>query len=640
MDNNQFGFDSSTPFQDPNLGFTPDPTPPHIPDQPQGFPQDPTTGFGSDFSMHPPDVMPSYVTDSTLGFSSDLSATFGLDPSLIPPDVPVPAPDPSIGPDFTQSDMTIGTDTSWLPTDSSTTSWDATTFGPDPPTLGPDLSPLPTDSSVPVLDPPNINADLAMSDLTLGPDTSTLGPDLANADSNSTTIDLDASSVAPDSSLSGPLDSPDGNEALRGQDINVDGTTATVAAAETNGNADSAQDVGKQDHPNDGNDSHRDTSSAGDDSEKPRDRAPGDADVAIVEDARSIKWTPPSGEGVEQGPGTVVSPVLGGDFSFSQSYWAGPDGSKTFTMVGTTPDGTPMLLQQYEWEGYAQDHVIVLVDGSKDSGVPGGTGTEGPGLKDSPLVQMGGGIVVGGGLTAVPIAGPSIGPLAQATGIVDKPSTEFKKGYGIGELATGVVQTVSGIGAIIGGGTSAVAGVGGAPETGGASLALTALGATSVVVGAAGVTQGITNIAVGAGILHNEITKNTYLSQGGTRPHPSTSEDFSGNPEILGQRSFRGGFPSPNGRQGSTRPDGYLPEVGVVIEVKNYDLSKGSSKLINNVVEQALRRQAELPEGLKQALVIDVRGQNVTEAQAQNIIDTINQRTGNLFDNRWWFFTH
>ncbi len=52
--------------------------------------------------------------------------------------------------------------------------------------------------------------------------------------------------------------------------------------------------------------------------------------------------------------------------------------------------------------------------------------------------------------------------------------------------------------------------------------------------------------------------------------------------------------------------------------------SGGESQLINNVVNQAIAREAQLPnENITQRVVIDIRGQSVGELQQQRIRTSI-----------------
>jgi hypothetical protein len=125
------------------------------------------------------------------------------------------------------------------------------------------------------------------------------------------------------------------------------------------------------------------------------------------------------------------------------------------------------------------------------------------------------------------------------------------------------------------------------------------------------------------------------------RPKPKESEQLanSGTAEpTLSQQSSKGGKPVPYGTKGSTRPDSTLPQNAISVEVKNYDLSKGNSNLVYNVVTQAAKRAKELPSGTKQALVIDIRGQKIGDAQLSKLFQDINSKSGNLFENRWWVF--
>jgi len=51
------------------------------------------------------------------------------------------------------------------------------------------------------------------------------------------------------------------------------------------------------------------------------------------------------------------------------------------------------------------------------------------------------------------------------------------------------------------------------------------------------------------------------------------------------------------------------------VEVKNYNIATNSTGLANNVAEQAILRAQNLPQGMTQTVVIDVRGQAVTAQQ-------------------------
>ena len=65
-------------------------------------------------------------------------------------------------------------------------------------------------------------------------------------------------------------------------------------------------------------------------------------------------------------------------------------------------------------------------------------------------------------------------------------------------------------------------------------------------------------------------------------------------------------------------------------EVKNYNIENNSSGLINNVANQAIQRAANLPEGMQQQVVIDIRGQTVSPAQRTAIVQGIVQKSNGI----------
>ncbi|TWR66611.1 MULTISPECIES: hypothetical protein [Pseudomonas] len=54
--------------------------------------------------------------------------------------------------------------------------------------------------------------------------------------------------------------------------------------------------------------------------------------------------------------------------------------------------------------------------------------------------------------------------------------------------------------------------------------------------------------------------------------------------------------------------------------MKNYNIAKNQSGLISNVSKQALQRAENLPQGMQQQVVIDIRGQAVTPVQRAQIV--------------------
>lgn len=49
--------------------------------------------------------------------------------------------------------------------------------------------------------------------------------------------------------------------------------------------------------------------------------------------------------------------------------------------------------------------------------------------------------------------------------------------------------------------------------------------------------------------------------------------------------------------------------------------------MINNVAQQAVERQKNLPEGMQQQLVIDIRGQSVTAVDRMKIVKGIVEKS-------------
>lgn len=81
------------------------------------------------------------------------------------------------------------------------------------------------------------------------------------------------------------------------------------------------------------------------------------------------------------------------------------------------------------------------------------------------------------------------------------------------------------------------------------------------------------------------------------------------------------------------RPDYVATDGTASIEVKNYNVSTNSSGLINNVANQAIQRAANLPDGMEQQVVIDMRGQNVTPQKVANIRQGIVQKSNGLISH-------
>lgn len=123
----------------------------------------------------------------------------------------------------------------------------------------------------------------------------------------------------------------------------------------------------------------------------------------------------------------------------------------------------------------------------------------------------------------------------------------------------------------------------------------------------------------------------------GIRPSWRQSEidvekDF---PEYNAQKSFKDGKEVPYGEKGSSRPDLY--QTGHSIEVKNYKIStsSGRSRLVNNVSKQVEKRLSDLPNGTKQSVLIDIRGQNVSDEILDGLYEKIMNKTNGKVDIRF-----
>ncbi|MEC0756434.1 T7SS effector LXG polymorphic toxin [Bacillus haynesii] len=100
-------------------------------------------------------------------------------------------------------------------------------------------------------------------------------------------------------------------------------------------------------------------------------------------------------------------------------------------------------------------------------------------------------------------------------------------------------------------------------------------------------------------------------------------------PGYKDQVSFKDRIEVTHGTKNSSRPDFY--NKGHSIEVKNYKLSSssGRSNLVRVVSDQFNKRVKDLPEGTKQSVIIDVRGQQVSREILRDVKRKIDERTGN-----------
>ncbi|MDM5287396.1 MULTISPECIES: ribonuclease YeeF family protein [Bacillus subtilis group] len=100
-------------------------------------------------------------------------------------------------------------------------------------------------------------------------------------------------------------------------------------------------------------------------------------------------------------------------------------------------------------------------------------------------------------------------------------------------------------------------------------------------------------------------------------------------PGYKDQVSFKDRIEVTHGTKNSSRPDFY--NKGHSIEVKNYKLSfsSGRSNLVRVVSDQFNKRVKDLPEGTKQTVIIDVRGQQVSREILRDVKRKIDEKTGN-----------
>ena len=85
----------------------------------------------------------------------------------------------------------------------------------------------------------------------------------------------------------------------------------------------------------------------------------------------------------------------------------------------------------------------------------------------------------------------------------------------------------------------------------------------------------------------------------------------------------------PYGTKGSVRPDYY--KEGSSIDIKNYNIenSSGRSRLVENIKKQYYQRVKNLPKDTSQTVVIDVRGQNVSDEILAELKRDIEKETKN-----------
>lgn len=71
--------------------------------------------------------------------------------------------------------------------------------------------------------------------------------------------------------------------------------------------------------------------------------------------------------------------------------------------------------------------------------------------------------------------------------------------------------------------------------------------------------------------------------------------------------------------------------------MKNYKITttSGGSRLVNNVSKQVEKRLSHLPNGTKQSVIIDIRGQNVSDEILEELHEKIMNKTNGKVDVRF-----
>ncbi|WP_306850376.1 hypothetical protein [Luteibacter jiangsuensis] len=115
-----------------------------------------------------------------------------------------------------------------------------------------------------------------------------------------------------------------------------------------------------------------------------------------------------------------------------------------------------------------------------------------------------------------------------------------------------------------------------------------------------------------------------------SRPTPKQSEIDVGKGlggDARPQVSYKDGEEVKYGTPGSVRPDWCVGNT-CSVEVKNYNILNNEQGLVNSVATQSKQRADNLPQGMTQKVVIDVRGQTVDLSQTQRIIKAIVDKSG------------
>ena len=128
---------------------------------------------------------------------------------------------------------------------------------------------------------------------------------------------------------------------------------------------------------------------------------------------------------------------------------------------------------------------------------------------------------------------------------------------------------------------------------------------------------------------YNSVGNGVFECGSGSRPTWRQSEiDAKTNyPDYSEQISFLDGREVSYGTKGSVRPDYY--KTGSSVDIKNYNVEtvSGRNNLANNIAKQYYQRNAHLPQRTKQSVMIDVRGQNVSNAELEALYNSVIEKT-------------
>ena len=117
------------------------------------------------------------------------------------------------------------------------------------------------------------------------------------------------------------------------------------------------------------------------------------------------------------------------------------------------------------------------------------------------------------------------------------------------------------------------------------------------------------------------------------RPSARQSElDYgTGRPDFVPQVAFKNGKEVSSRTRGSVRPDGISADRrSASFEIKNYNINTNADGLIYKVTRQVLERAQHLPPSMQQRIAIDVRGQQVSTDQLNDIARRIVERSNGL----------